>query len=229
MCGRYTLYANLNRILTDFAADMRPEYRHEPRYNIAPTQKVPIVREGDDGCRELVPVTWKLIPPNSPEPKTHLNTINAKAETLATSFTYRGPYKSKRCLIPADGWYEYPVVGGTKSKPIKQPYRAHRKDDQVFAFAGLWERWQGNGLTVDSCTIITCEPSEWFRQYHHREPVILRREHHEQWLDRGYYDRATLDAMLIPYPSNELEAYCVSNAALDWRNQGAELAQPLTK
>lgn len=225
MCGRYTLYANLNRILTDFAAATRLEYQYAPRYNIAPTQQVPIVRqrEDDDG-RELVDAKWWLIPPNSPEPATHLTTFNAKAETIATSFSYRRAFERRRCLVPLNGWYEFKTVGGTKSKPIKQPYLIHRTDRELFAFAGIWERWERNGLVVDSCSIVTAEPSDWFRTYHHREPVILDPENYDRWLDRDFYDRKQLEAFLVPSAEKNLEAYPVSKAVGNVSNQGPQLA-----
>lgn len=222
MCGRYTLYANLNRILTDFAAELRPEYNYTPRYNIAPTQEVLAVRRRADSSarRELVPLRWGLIPTWAKDEKIAYSTINARSETVAEKPAFRTAFKKRRCLIVADGYYEWKVTG-PKSK---QPYRIHLPDDQPFGMAGLWEHWERDGKTIESCTIIVTSANPKLAAIHDRMPVILHPDAYDRWLDPEFEGREQLEALLQPLLASETEAYPVSTAVGNVRNQGPELA-----
>jgi putative SOS response-associated peptidase YedK len=202
MCGRFTRYspvdvfAQLVGVDTDFGLN--------PRYNILPSQALLVCRNAASG-RELVTLTWGLIPPWEPEPKTKLSTINAKAETVATSRLYRYPFRKQRCLIAADGFYE-PKATGEKRKP---QYYFRRKDGQPFYMAGLWGRWQGEENVVDSCTIITTAANTAVRRVHERMPVVLAPQAYDTWLEPGLEDPKALQTLLMPAPGEEWEGYPV--------------------
>lgn len=220
MCGRYTLYANLNRILADFAAELRPEYNYTPRYNIAPTQDVLAVRQvGPTGVRELVPLRWGLIPNWAKDEKIAYSTINARAETVAEKPAFRSAFKKRRCLIVADGYYEWQATG-PKSK---QPHRIHFPDDRPFGMAGLWEHWERDGKTIESCTIIVTSANSQLATIHDRMPVILHPDAYSRWLDPEFEGRTQLESLLQPLVPNEVEAYPVSPAVGNARNQGPDL------
>ncbi|MFO0898004.1 MAG: SOS response-associated peptidase [Pirellulales bacterium] len=163
MCGRFTLRQVPHEWVKQLALPI-----FSPRYNIAPTQQVLAIRQRE-GIREAVELRWGLIPSWADDPKIGNRLINARAETVATKPAFRQAYKRRRCLILADGFYEWQKQGKTK-----QPYFIHRPDDQPFAFAGLWEWWKGNVLEIASCTIITTEANELMRPLHDRMPVILQ-------------------------------------------------------
>jgi putative SOS response-associated peptidase YedK len=222
MCGRYTLYANLNSILQEFEAEARPEYQPVARYNIAPTQQVAAVRQATDGGREIVPLRWGLIPSWAKDEKIAYSTINARAETVADKPAFRSAFKRRRCLIPADGWYEWRATG-PKSK---QPYRMHFPDDRVFGLAGLWEAWEHDGKTIESCTIIVAGAAPHLVDIHDRSPCIINRSDYDAWLDPEFEARQALETMLRP-PVPTIEPYPVSAAVGNVRNQGAELVDPV--
>ncbi len=178
MCGRFVLKITISAISQHFGTSERPNLR--PRYNVAPTQTVPIVRrkhEGE-GC-ELALVRWGLIPSWAKDAKIGYKLINARAETVATAPSFRSAFKARRCLIPADGFYEWQKVGGGK-----QPTLIQRKEGDLFAFAGLWEWWKGgDDGPVESCAIITTEPNAVTAPIHNRMPVILDPADYDRWLD----------------------------------------------
>lgn len=220
MCGRYTLYANLNRILTDFAAEKRPEYQYAPRYNIAPTTSVLAVRQVDDR-RELVPLRWGLVPSWAKDEKSGYSTFNARAETVDTLRTFRTAFKKRRCLIVADGWYEWKTLG----PKTKQPYRMHYSDDRPFGMAGLWEHWEQGGKLIESCTIIVTAAAPHLTDVHDRSPCIVTPEDYGRWLDPEFQGVDAVRAMLQP-PSDELLPYAVAAAVGSVKNQGPELIEP---
>ena len=180
MCGRYELHTHSAAIALAFALDIAPDI--SPRYNIAPTQHVPIVRERD-GKRELVQVRWGLVPFFAKDPSIGSRMINARAETVATAPSYRLPFKKSRCLIPASGFYEWKKLDETGKR--KQPYHLGMRDQSVFAFAGLWTRWRSKegGEPLDTCVIITTEPNELAATVHNRMPVIIAPEDYARRLD----------------------------------------------
>jgi putative SOS response-associated peptidase YedK len=167
MCGRFALFASGEEVAQRFQLSETPLF--DPRYNIAPTQTVPAVRAGDGG-RYLSLLRWGLIPSWSSDPKIAYKLTNARSETAASKPSFRSAFKQRRCLIPASAFYEWQKV----SAKIKQPYCIRPRDGGLFAFAGLWERWNDPaGETVESCTILTTEANELMRPLHDRMPVIL--------------------------------------------------------
>lgn len=206
MCGRFTLYHTPDEIAARFEAPDILEA--EARYNIAPTQNVVVVTQ--NGTRHLENYHWGLIPSWAKDPVIGNKMINARAETLAEKPSFRTALTRRRCLIPADGFYEWqaPAEG---SKAGKTPTYLHRKDSALFAFAGLWDEWYApDGSPLRSCTIITTTPNSVAAAIHDRMPVILRPEDEAFWLDSAVTDSRDLLPLLVPYPSEEMESYPVS-------------------
>jgi putative SOS response-associated peptidase YedK len=202
MCGRYMLTSPVDALRQLFRFEQRPNLM--PRYNIAPTQDVPIVRLTQDAsARELVMVRWGLVPFWADDLKGSARLINARAETLERTPAFREAYQRRRCLVPADGFYEW-----RKEGRHKQPLLIRRQDQAPFAFAGLWERWQQpDGQVLRSCTIVTCPPNELVTPVHNRMPVILGADAWDRWLDPAAGDGRQL---LRPCPADWLEAVAVS-------------------
>jgi putative SOS response-associated peptidase YedK len=185
-----------------------------PRYNIAPTQAVPVCREIRDEGRSLATMRWGLIPPWRRDGKADYRMINARAETLAEKPAFRKPYRVRRCLLPADGFFEWQRVGSRK-----QPWFICMKDQQPFAFAGLWERRENpGGEPLDSCTIITTGANTLVANIHDRMPVIVRREDFDRWLDPTLTDTRAIESVLQPFPTGELQAFPVSTRVNSPRN-----------
>jgi putative SOS response-associated peptidase YedK len=204
MCGRFTLKAKPEAVAAAFGLPSLPLL--EPRYNVAPTQTVAAVRlDRDTGSRRLDLLRWGLVPGWADDPAIGNRMINARAETVAVKPAYRHAFKARRCLVVADGFFEWQKRGGRK-----QPYHIRLTDDRPFAFAGLWEHWERETGVVDSCALITTEPNELVRPIHERMPAILRREDYDRWLDPAVTDPAVLSAMLGPYPAAEMVAVPVS-------------------
>ncbi|RMF93861.1 MAG: SOS response-associated peptidase [Planctomycetota bacterium] len=208
MCGRFTLRARPAAIVEHFALlppDILDGLRLSPRFNIAPGQPVLSIRRDKDGARVPAMVRWGLVPHWAKDPSIGNRMINARAETLAEKPAYRTAFRRRRCLIPADGFYEW-----HKKDAAKQPYFFHKKDDGLFAFAGLWERWEGADYSyLETFTIVTTTAGEPVRPYHDRMPVILAPEAYDTWLDPEA-DTATLQTLLRPADDDLLEAYPVS-------------------
>jgi putative SOS response-associated peptidase YedK len=205
MCGRFTLTVS-GRVLARLF-DVPEVAELTPRYNIAPTQQVLIARatEGGGG-RELVPARWGLIPFWAKDEKIGARMINARAESVSSKPAFRAAVKHRRCLIPADGFYEWRKTGSGK-----QPYLIRFADRRPFAFAGLWERWHpDDGEPVDSCTIITTSPNELVAELHDRMPVILSPDGHGEWLTADWIADDRLNALLVPHAPDQMEAYPVS-------------------
>jgi len=202
MCGRFTLRAKLNLLLQQFAIETCELDEWAPRYNIAPTQNVLAVRADDDGKRELVPLRWGLVPPWSKDLKIGSRMINARSETIAEKPSFRAPFKKKRCLILADGFYEWKKEG-----KAKQPYYISLQDQQPFAFAGLWEAWKSEGQPrTESCTVITTEPNELMAGIHDRMPVIFSPSDCVLWLNGQGEDARKLLPLLDAFPADEMKA-----------------------
>ena len=183
MCGRYTLKAPREAIAEAF--DLADVPQLLPRYNIAPTQAVPVVRlDRASGEREIALLQWGLIPSWADDPAIGNRLINARAETVAEKPAFRTAFKKRRCLVVADGFYEWKRENG------KTPYYFRLKDSSPFAFAGLWERWEKGEEPVESCTLLTCEANGVVAPVHGRMPVILKPEDYARWLDpRAAADR----------------------------------------
>jgi putative SOS response-associated peptidase YedK len=177
----------------------------EPRYNIAPTQAVLVVRRDQQGALRASLMRWGLIPSWAGDPSIGARTINARAETAASKPSFREPLQRKRCLIPADGFYEW-----QRAAKQKQPCCFEVGDGAVFAFAGLWDSWRGrDGQAVESCTILTTTPNQ-LADVHDRMPVILASEQLDRWLDPSMQDAVTAVALLTPFDSHRMRRYPVS-------------------
>jgi putative SOS response-associated peptidase YedK len=220
MCGRYTLYTSLEQITAHF--HLQQANKINSRFNIAPSQAIPAIR-GDSQHRELVMLRWGLIPSWAKEDKARYNMINARAETIATKPAFRSAFRHRRCLIPADGFYEWKAASGGK-----QPYHIRRRDGEVFAFAGLWEHWEGEqDKSIDSCTIIVTDANELIRPIHDRMPVILDPTDYETWLNPQNQDVHMLTELLKPYSSEKMEGYPVSLRVNSPKNEVPECIVPL--
>jgi putative SOS response-associated peptidase YedK len=202
MCGRYTLIANAEAIRLLFELPEFDERLVVPRYNIAPTQPIAVVREGPKG-RELVPVRWGLIPWWARDPKTLPLMINARAEGIAEKPAYRDPFKYRRCLVPASGFYEWKARGkGPKQPYLASPGDIHEGDGRLIAFAGLWETWHGpDGSEIDTATIVTTNANAPLGEIHGRMPVVVAAKDFETWLSMKTQP-AEADALLKPAPDD---------------------------
>ena len=210
MCGRATIIdpEGLEQIAVEFHRQFVPGDWKRPRYNIRPTQDLPVVRVVD-GELEFTLLRWGLIPSWSKEPEPRFPTFNARGETLADKPTFRGPFKNRRCLILIDGFYEWPKKPNKDRRPRHIRFRARRP----MALAGLWDRWidRATGVPVDSCTIVTTEANELLASVpHDRMPVILDQSSRREWLDPGLTDRERLSALLGPSRADDMEMVITS-------------------
>ena len=222
MCGRFTLTADMNILQESFPWLNIPEGLG-PRYNIAPTQPVAVVP--NDGKNKLDFFTWGLIPSWSKDPKIGSRMINARAETLAEKPSFRTAFKRRRCLILADGFYEWWQEG--KGLP-KTPMYIKLASSKPFAFAGLWESWNSkDGSNILSCTIITTRPNAMVEKIHNRMPVILPDDTYPLWLEQGEADTTRLSDLLVPYTKEEMVAYPVSRAVNSPQNDSLVNVQPI--
>jgi putative SOS response-associated peptidase YedK len=221
MCGRYTLKTAEEEIAGRFGVEITGQLA--PRYNIAPRQQVPVVRLADDGARrELAFARWGLVPSWAKDDSIGNRLINARAETVAQKPAFRAAFKSRRCLIIADGFYEWAQRDGGP----KQPYYFYMKDGRVFAFAGLWERWKGtNGGAVESCAIITTTANSVLEPIHDRMPVILHEADYDRWLDPDPRRASDLKDLLVPYPAGEMASHAVSRLVNTPSNEGPRLIE----
>jgi putative SOS response-associated peptidase YedK len=217
MCGRYSLTLPVDGIRRLFGFDQIPNL--PARYNIAPTQAVLAVRAAE-AARQAFMARWGLIPSWSRDPSIGAKMINARAETVREKPSFRTAFKRRRCLIPADAFYEWKTIDGEK-----QPFRIAFEDGDLFAFAGLWERWQGaDGSDVETCSIVTTDAIESLSEIHHRMPVILDPDAFETWLTGS--DEAAADTM-VPYAgTRRLIFHPVSKRLNNVRNDDADLAVP---
>ncbi len=205
MCGRFTLTMALDDLREAFPEFTFPP-TYAPRYNIAPTQ--PILAIPNDGRAAVDLFLWGLIPSWAKDPTIGNRLINARSETLTEKPSFRGPLRYKRCLILADGFYEWQSRPGVKTK---QPYYIFLKDHRLFAFAGLWDEWHApNGGVIRSATIITTTPNALLEPIHNRMPVILHPSDYTQWIDPSPQHPEHLLPLLRPYPAEEMLAHPVS-------------------
>ncbi len=220
MCGRYSLTSPVESVVQLFALDAPPNL--PPRYNIAPTQEVAVLLT-EGGARSLRLMRWGLVPAWAKNVSFGAKMINARAETVAERPSFRSAFKRRRCLIPADGFYEWQARG----RSPKQPYRITQFDGLPFAFAGLWEAWQEpDGDELLSCTIITTEANRLLQEIHPRMPVILDAADYGQWLD---VDSTTpVQSLLKPAPHEWLMAYPVSTRVNKVRNDDTACVEPIS-
>jgi putative SOS response-associated peptidase YedK len=222
MCGRFAFYSAHEAIARLFGVADAPEV--EPHWNIAPTQFIPAVRERPAGARRLVLLYWGLVPYWAEDKTVGPRMINARGETLREKAAFREAYSKRRCLVLADGYYEWLRRGA-----VKQPYFIHLAGGEPFGMAGLWESWRdrASGERLESCTIVTTQPADSIAHLHDRMPVILPPEAHGEWLDPGNEDVERLDRLLVPYDSAAIAARAVSPRVNNARNEGAELIEPV--
>jgi len=223
MCGRYRL-SRRKQIIEEYFDSAHWEEDWSPRFNIAPTQSVPVVRQNPKtGVRELSLMHWGLIPYWAKNPSIATSTINAKSETAATKPAFRDPLRCRRCLIPADGFYEWQRTGNTK-----QPYCFEVREGELFAFAGLWDGWKdSNGKWLKTCSILTTTPNDVTSVVHDRMPVILDPDCYDLWLDAGVRDVAAVSALLKPYDGSQMRCYPVSSRVNHVGNDDEECSRPV--
>jgi putative SOS response-associated peptidase YedK len=214
MCGRFTV--NVPTAGAALAFGVRETIRPvSPSFNVAPGMSVPVVVDEGSG-RRLDSFRWGLVPSWAKDLAVGYKMINARAETLAEKPAFRRAFRGRRCLILADGFYEWKAEGGHK-----RPYYIRMKDSSLFAFAGLWEVWTPpEGEPVRSCAIVTTEANEFMKALHHRMPVILPAEAQGPWLDPKNHDLESLKALLLPLPEGALTAHPVSTEVNSPRNDG---------
>jgi putative SOS response-associated peptidase YedK len=215
MCGRFTLTVNIKTLAEVFGVE--PTLETTPRYNVAPTQDVvTIMRNGTDHLAQL---RWGLIPSWAKDESIGSRMINARAESLAEKASFKGLLRSKRCLVLADGFYEWKQENGSKT-----PMFITMKSGKPFAFAGLWDNWKSpDGQQIRSCTIITTEPNELVASIHNRMPAILLPDARELWLDTNVRDEQALLHWLTPYPADQMTARPVSRLVNDPKHDSPEL------
>lgn len=224
MCGRFTLTADPQTLQQAFPDFSVPE-EMSPHYNIAPTQPVAVVP--NDGRKAVDFFVWGLIPFWAKDPSIGNRMINARSETLAEKPSFRNAYRRRRCLVLADGFYEWQKQPGSKSKV---PYLIRLESGEPFGFAGLWEHWSApDGSEVKSCTVITTEPNEMVQRLHNRMPVILPRDAYEDWLDPAERDPDSLQHWLSAYPAIEMMAYPVSTLVNNPSNDVPEVIEPVSE
>ena len=223
MCGRYRL-SRRKQIVEEYFDSVSGEEDWTPRYNIAPTQPVPVIRQNPtEPVRELSLVRWGLIPSWANDPSVAAKMINARSETAATKPAFRDPLKSRRCLIPADGFYEWQKTG-----KAKQPYCFEVAEGELFAFAGLWDRWKdSSGNAVETCSILTTTPNAVTSALHDRMPVILDPDSYDLWLDPGMTDVRVVSEVLKPNDARLMRSYPVSTRINQVANDDEECSAPV--
>ena len=219
MCGRF-IQAASGEVLTQQLGLMLPA-DYAPRYNVAPNQTVLAIRATENG-RQPAWLRWGLIPAWAREPRLKYSTINARAETVAEKPAYRQAFRQRRCLIPADGFYEWRKVADRK-----QPYCIGMADGAPFAFAGLWEHWARDDEAVDSCTILVTQANERISEIHDRMPVILDPADYDAWLDPTGREAARGLPLLRSYPGERMRLWPVGSAVNRPANQGPALMEPV--
>lgn len=226
MCGRYALYGPHSRVRGEYDLEDCPEYL--PRYNIAPQSNILVIRQRPGVGRVGQLVRWGLIPSRAKDPSIGNRLTNARGETVAEKPSFRTSFARHRCLIPANGFYEWQAVSEA-GKVRKQPFYVHpAAPDGFFAFAGILGAWTpATGDTVVSTCIITTGPNEVMAPIHDRMPVILQPEQFDAWLDPENHDTAALSAMLHPCSPELMAAYAVSPAINSGRVEGAACIEPL--
>ena len=221
MCGRYTLHSTADLVASHFDLDEAPEI--EARYNIAPTQEAIVVRrEPSDVSRRIDRLRWGLVPRWANDSSIGVRCINARCETVAEKRAYGEPLRHQRCLVPADGFYEWASAGR-----MKQPYHVHRVDHAPFAMAGLWSTWREEDETLlGTFSIVTCPANDRITWLHDRMPVILPPADYDHWLDPEEDDPERLLPLLRPCPADWLETVAVSHRVNAVANDGPELLGP---
>ncbi|WP_085521193.1 SOS response-associated peptidase [Tuberibacillus sp. Marseille-P3662] len=220
MCGRFTLTFDLEQLFNRFNIAYPAEFNLDMSYNIAPSQEVVAVVKGHKG-NKIGKLRWGLVPSWAKDPSIGHKMINARSETAPEKPSFCEPLQKRRCLVIADGFYEWKKIGGQK-----QPYYIYLKDRRVFAFAGLWSVWKQGGERLSTCTILTTKANTMMADLHHRMPVILNKEQEKAWLN-PQTELNQLKTMMISYPSEEMDAHPVSDAVNSPKNNSYALTEPL--
>ncbi|MGA8864538.1 MAG: SOS response-associated peptidase [Gallionella sp.] len=215
MCGRYALNRTPAKLKEHFATANEPDVK--PRFNIVPSQTVPVVRLDGPGNRVFTLARWGLIPSWVKDPEEVQHPINAKAETAAIKPMFRHAYRKSRVLVPADGFYEWTPKDG------KQPYWVRLRDGEPMGMGGLLEHWQGPEGDVTTFTILTTSANSLMAKIHDRMPVIIKPEEYASWLDANFTDAIKIQAMTLPYPERLMEAYAVSRKVNSLKNDSPDL------
>ncbi len=221
MCGRYAFYLPHEAMVRLFDLDDDAP-AVEARYNVTPSNFVPVIRDNKEGARKLGMLHWGLIPSWAKDKKIGYRMINARSETVAEKPSFRSAFSRRRCLVPVSGFYEWKKEGDHKT-----PYFISMKDQDGFALAGLWERWYENddAEPLDSMTICTTEANEFMGSLHARMPVILKRGDYDAWLSRSNRGDEVTHALLKPWPRANLQAWPVSTVVNNPRNEGPDLIE----
>jgi putative SOS response-associated peptidase YedK len=225
MCGRYTLSVPLSNLIDTFDISP-PEFDYVPRFNIAPTQVVPIIAQDGEG-RRMGRLRWGLVPFWAKDPGIGNRMINARSETVAEKPAFRNAFRKRRCLVPADGFFEWKKEGTEEGKKAsKTPYWIHLPEREPFSFAGLWERWAPEGAEeLFTFTILTTQAAPSIEAIHPRMPVILSPRHRDRWLDPDASSEELLP-LLRPFSEGDLSSYPVSTLVNSPRNDTPECIEP---
>ena len=218
MCGRYTLTAKATAIQQAFDLDILP-LDMPPRYNIAPSQMVPVVT--NTNAKVLSEVKWGLVPSWAKDKAMGNRLINARIETVTEKPSFRSAFKRRRCLIPLDGFYEWHKQGKSKT-----PMYVQMQGHELFALAGLWETWEKEGEPLHSCTILTTVPNEVVQPFHHRMAVILSPDQYDWWLSEDLFGEAEAKVLQEPFSGEGMEAYAVSTEVNNVANDHPALIEP---
>lgn len=221
MCGRFALYTDPMTLARRLKAEAQSGLA--PRYNVAPSQNIPVVRQEKEG-RRFALARWGLVPSWAKDINLGYSTINARAETVASKPAFRSAFRHRRCLIPADGYMEWQAQAGSKRK---QPWYITLKSREPMAFAGLWEHWtspEGEGL--ESCCVIVTEANDLMRPIHDRMPVLLDPETWDPWLEPEAHDPSSLVALLKPYPAEAMTAWPIGARVNSPKNDSPECLEP---
>ncbi len=222
MCGRFTQKGSFKSLAELLGLPIPPTLT--PRYNIAPSQRIACVRTNPQSAtRECIDLKWGLVPSWAKDASIGNKMINARGETVAEKPSFKKAFKQQRCVVLADGFYEWKREGKTK-----QPYYIRFKDQRPFCFAGLWERWEKDtDDPLETCAMLTIGPNVLMEPIHHRMPVILQTQHFQAWLDPSIQDPKFLSSILQPYPPKEMEAFPVSTIVNNPKNDNAACIQTL--
>jgi putative SOS response-associated peptidase YedK len=219
MCGRYSLIATVDQLLEEF--DLADAGELEARYNIAPSEHIPVIRVRE-GVRRLDSLKWGLVPSWAKDPEIGHRMINARAETVSEKPSFRAALKRRRCIIPATGFFEWKRDGKKKI-----PYYFRAKSGPLFGLAGLWEHWEGEDGLLETCTIITTTANTLVGKIHDRMPVILKKSNYSAWLDIGGEITGGVGEVFSPYPEGEIDAYEVSGEVNSPKAEGSNLVEPV--
>jgi putative SOS response-associated peptidase YedK len=238
MCGRFVSVSSTQLLVDRFGVQETAVTEHEPDYNVTPRATVPVVRvrsRDEHRTRVLSMVRWGLVPSWADSPRVGDKLINARAETVAAKPAFQAAFRRRRCIVPADAFYEWKRgrAGTSTRRPPRQPFLIHRRDGEPMAFAGLWEIWRDPGVTdsdapdawLRTCSIITTEANGVLAPIHDRMPVVLGEDLWDAWLDPGAADLGSLRSLLRPAPDEWFEAYPVSTRVNAPANNDAHLLE----